>query len=200
MSGVLRTVRRLRGGGLIAGVLLAAAAGGFASNWLWHAPGMSAANPYEAGFLKAMNVGASATQANDSVIMCTGEVDVGIEALYILDVVTGELRGGVINIRNGQVNTAFTYSDVAKDLQSDAVKNPKYLMVTGELQTTQGFGGTNGRTGRSVVYVAETNSGMVACYAVPWNSARATAANVASYPFIPLTKFPFRQGSIVRPK
>ena len=63
--------------------------------------------------------------------------------------------------------TAYTYSDVAKDLQADGVKNPKYLMVTGEAQATQGFG-ANGRIGRSVLYIAEVNSGWVACYAAPW--------------------------------
>ena len=138
MSGMLR---RLRGVWLIAGVLIAAVGGGFLSNQLFHAPGSSSeANPLEAGFLKAVSVGASATHGTDSVIMCTGEVDVGIEAVYVLDVVTGELKAGVLNVRTGRFMTAYSYSDVAKDLHADGVKNPKYLMVTGEAQSTQGFG------------------------------------------------------------
>ena len=160
MSGMLR---RLRGAWLIAGVMAAAVGGGFLSNCLFRSSvPTSEANPFEAGFFKAAAIGATATHGTDSVIMCTGEVDVGIEAVYILDVVTGELKGGVLNVRSGKFSTAYSYSDVAKDLHADGVKNPKYLMVTGEAQASQGFG-SNGRFGRSVLYIAEVNSGCVAC-------------------------------------
>ncbi len=197
MSGMLR---RLRGVWLIAGVLMAAVGGGFLSNHLFHAPGSSPeTNPLEAGFLKAVSVGASATHGTDSLIMCTGDVDVGIEAVYVLDVVTGELKGGVLNVRTGKFMTFYTYSNVAKDLQADGVKNPKYVMVTGEAQATQGFG-ANGRIGRSVLYIAEVNSGWVGCYAAPWTPARANANNVATTPLLPMDHFQFRQESIVRPK
>jgi hypothetical protein len=197
MSGMLQ---RLRGAWLIAGVMVAAVGGGFLSSLLFH-PSVpaSVADPLEAGFLKAVSVGASATHGTDSVIMCTGEVDIGIEAVYVLDVVTGELKGGVLNVRTGKFMTFYTYSDIAKDLHADAVKNPKYLMVTGEAQATQGFGG-NGRIGRSVLYVAEVNSGWVACYAAAWNPARGTATNVVTTPLIPMDRLQFRQGQIVRPQ
>jgi hypothetical protein len=196
MSGMLR---RLRGAWLIAGVMIAAVGGGFLSNMLFRAAASSSeANPLEAGFLKAASVGATATHGNDSVIMCTGEVDVGIEAVYVLDVVTGELKGAVLNTRTGKFMTAYTWSDVAKNLHADTVKNPKYLMVTGEAQASQGFG-SNGRIGRSVIYVAEVNSGWVACYAAPWNPARATANNAASADLFFVGSFQFRQGAIIRP-
>jgi hypothetical protein len=197
MSGMLR---RLRGVWLIAGVLIAAVGGGFLSNQLFHAPGSSSeANPLEAGFLKAVSVGATATHGNDSVIMCTGEVDIGVEAVYLLDVVTGELKGGVLNTRTRQFMTSYTYSDVAKDLHADAVKNPKYLMVTGEAQMAGGYGNNN-RVGRSVVYIAEVNSGWVACYAAPWDPGRANAATRTSVQLVLMDRVPFRQGSIVRPQ
>jgi hypothetical protein len=197
MSGMLQ---RLRGVWLIAAVLFAAAGGGFLSNMLFHAPGSSSeANSLEAGFYKAAALGATSTHGNDSAIMCTGEVDVGIEAVYVLDVVTGELRGGVLNTRTGRFMTSYTYSNVAKDLQSDSVKNPKYLMVTGEAQATQGFGG-NGRIGRSVLYIAEVNSGYVACYAARWDQGRAAATTPATYPLLPMDRFPFRQDQVIRPK
>ena len=196
MSGMLR---RLRGALLVVGVLIAAVGGGFLANWLARGS-MPALNPLEAGFLKATQVGATATHGNESVIMCTGEVNVGVEAVYILDVVTGELRGGVLNIRSGRFTTGYSYSNVAKDLQADGVKNPKYLMVTGEFQTTQGFGGANGRVGRAVVYIAETNSGNVAAYAVPWTSGRLAAANPVKATMQLLDVFQFRQAQIVRPQ
>lgn len=195
MSGMLR---RLRGAGLIAGVLLAALGGGFLANILFHAPGADT-NPFEAGFLKAASVAATATHGNESVILCTGEVDIGIEAVYVLDSVTGELKGGVLNIRTGRFMTAYGYSDVAKDLKADGVKNPKYLMVTGEAQSSQGFG-ANGRFGRSVLYIAETNSGWVACYAAPWTPARATANNPATTQLQMVDRFQFRAGAIIRPQ
>ena len=197
MSGMLR---RLRGAWLIVGVLMAAVGGGFLANWLARGSAMTAVSPWEASFLNATQVGAMATHGNESVIMCTGEVDVGVEAVYVLDVVTGELRGGVLNIRSGRFTTGYSYSNVAKDLEADAVKNPKYLMVTGEFQTTQGFGGANGRIGRGVIYIAETNSGRVAAYAVPWTSARLAAMNPMQGTLQLLAVFPFRQVQIVRPQ
>lgn len=197
MSGMLR---RLRGAWLVAGVMTAAAGGGFLSNVLFRsAAPTSVADPFEAGFLKAAAVGATATHGTDSVVMCTGEVDVGIEGVYVLDVVTGELKGAALNVRTGKFMTAYAYSDIAKDLQADGVKNPKYLMVTGEAQMTQGFG-PNGRIGRSVIYVAEVNSGWVACYSVPWTANRATATNQVTAAFQFVDRFPFRQGQVVRPK
>jgi hypothetical protein len=198
MSGMLR---RLRGAWLVAGVMTAAVTGGFLSNFLFRSSvPTSEANPFEAGIFKAAAIGATATHGTDSVIMCTGEVDIGIEAVYVLDVVTGELKGGVLNIRTGKFMTGYAYSDVAKDLHADGVKNPKYLMVTGEAQASQGFG-ANGRFGRSVLYIAEVNSGYCACYGAPWTPARATANNVARTPLVLLdNSFQFRQGEIVRPK
>lgn len=197
---MLRIVRRLRGSGLIIGVLLAAIGGGFLSNWLLHGSGTSPdLRALEAGFLKATSVSATATHGNDTVIMCTGEVDVGIEAVYVLDVVTGELKGAVLNVRNGRFVTGYTYSNVAKDLGSDGVKNPHYLMVTGEAQMNQGYGG-NPHIGRSVLYIAESNSGTVACYAAPWSGGRTSATNFASASMIYLDHFTFRQGTLVRPQ
>lgn len=196
MSGMLR---RLRGAWLIAGVMLAAVGGGFLSNWLFHSASNSEPNSLEAGFFKAASVGASATHGGDSAIMCTGEVDIGIEAVYVLDVVTGELKGGVLNTRTGKFVTYYTYSDVGKDLHADSVKNPKYLMVTGEAQATQGYG-SNGRIGRAVVYVAEVNSGWVACYAAQWNPSRAAATNIVTTALLPMDRFQFRQGQVVRPQ
>jgi hypothetical protein len=183
---------------LVSAVLLAATAGGFAANLLFRDSASPTTNPFEAGFLKAMSVSATATHGTDSVIMCTGEVDIGFEAVYILDVVTGEIKGAALNIRNGHFVTAYTYSNIAKDLNADGVKNPKYLMVTGEAFTALGYGGGNHTTGRAVVYVAEVNSGWVACYAAPWTANRATANNIMSTSLVLLDRFQFRQASLVR--
>ena len=58
------------------------------------------------------------------------------------------------------------------DLGVKANQNPKFMMVTG-----RGFERQGGQMqpGNSVVYVAETSSGRVAAYAVPWTRGLATS-------------------------
>ena len=126
---------------------------------------------------------ASASYGTENFIIATGDVDDGIEGIYILDLLTGDLKGMVLNT-NTRVFTSFYQWNIMKDFE--ATKNPKFLMVTGVADMRRGA--AKFRMGRSVVYIADVNSGTVAAYGVPWDSTRAAQGAPIQAQFIPLDK------------
>ena len=109
---------------------------------------------------------ATATEGYESFSIATGLVDNGVEGLYFLDYLTGDLVGAVINPRTGKFNARFTYN-ISQDF-TGAGRNAKYLMVTGLAQMPRGKAGF--QPASSIVYVADATSGQVAAYIMPWNS------------------------------
>ena len=108
---------------------------------------------------------ATATAVQGNLIMATGAVDSEGEGVFILDAVTGELRGWVVNPRGGVY--AYQYN-VLRDLGVDPSKAaPKFAMVTGR-QIFRGGGG-NTQFGDSILYVAELTTGKMSAYGIPWN-------------------------------
>lgn len=102
---------------------------------------------------------ATTAAMGDKFAMCT--VSTGpaqSDAVFVLDMVTGRLIGGIYNQQGG-----FTQS-YARNLAADfkVVENAQYVMVTGFAPT--GGGGNGGAPATGVIYVAELNSGIVACY------------------------------------
>ena len=190
----------LRGSALVIGVIGGAVLGGFLAQRFGTSAGeeiaSSDASPLLAGFLKARSVQATASQGQEALVMATGEVDSGIEAVYVLDSLTGELNGGVINNNTRKFTIHYSYKNIVQDLGAGTVKNPKFVMVTGELPITQGRGQ---RMGRSALYIAEMNSGFVVAYGVPWSSTQYAGGQSADVPLVPLDRFKFRQ-AILRPQ
>ena len=70
---------------------------------------------------------ASATHGQDSFAIATGEVDLNLEGIYFLDMITGELTGYVINPNNGKFTTLYKHN-VLKDMVE--LTKPRFLMVT----------------------------------------------------------------------
>jgi hypothetical protein len=112
----------------------------------------------------------------ETIAMATGPMD-DCEALYVLDYLTGDLQCWVIESRTGKFNSLFKYN-VTADLAVEQGKKPDYVMVTG----SAGFrgGGIANNLGSSVCYVADGNTGNVAAYAVPWNSAASSQGRAQS--------------------
>lgn len=133
---------------------------------------------------------AVATDRADTFAIATGFVDDGVEAVYFLDFLTGDLNAVVLG-RHGKSFTAFYRYNVINDLGVDQSKNPKYLLITGAADMRRGVGG--GQLSPSIVYVAEITTGMVAAYAIPWNrSVYNTGRVVGPAPLVPLAKARFR--------
>jgi hypothetical protein len=136
---------------------------------------------------------ATATHGSERFAIATGPVDGSVEAIYVLDYLTGDLRAVVINNLLGRFNAFFSYN-IAGDFNVTDAKNPKFLMVTGLADVPRGYG-RNIQT-RSVVYIAEVSSGQVAAYAIPWNQTIQSARQVQTGSFLPIDKMNFRTAPI----
>jgi hypothetical protein len=121
-----------------------------------------------AGIWPQIPVQATATHGQDGFAVATGPLSGDIEAVYVLDYLTGDLKAAVINLQTGQFMTAYEYN-VTKDLAGANPKGARYAMVTGVADLRRGG---LGQMGQSVVYVAEFTSGKLAAYGVPWTVGR----------------------------
>jgi hypothetical protein len=141
----------------------------------------------EAQFWNRLN--ASATENHDNFSIATGLVDAGVEGLYFLDYLTGELKAAVINPKTGLFSAFFQY-DIRQDFGATAGGSPKYLMVTGLVDMPRGRAGF--QLARSCVYIADANSGQVAAYVMPWNSSMMAAGKPQTGTFQRLDMKQFR--------
>jgi hypothetical protein len=162
-------VKNNRGVWLVIGILIGLFAGSMAPNEPLHA---------------------SATHGEENFALATGEVELGLEGVFFLDMITGELTGYVINQNNGKFTTVYKHN-VLKDMGE--LSKPRFLMVTGSAGLRQGVGG---RIGRSVIYVAEMNSGKFLAYGIPWAPARAATNLPTAAPFVLLDGGVFRSAAV----
>jgi hypothetical protein len=141
-----------------------------------------------AGVWPSVPLHASATQGLDKFAIATGLVDDEVEALYFLDFLTGDLRAAVIDQKTGKFNAFFT-RNIAADF-GEAGRNARYLVVTGTANMPRGR--ANFQFAKSIVYVAEANTGQVAAYTIPWNSSFQAAGKPQQGEFQPLDVAQFR--------
>jgi len=108
---------------------------------------------------------ATASDSNNVCVIATGSMDPGLEAVFVLDGITGDLKAGVLSRANGMFRAQYG-RNINADFKLGADKKPQFLMVTGLSDLIRPPGGN--RFGFAVVYVAETTSGMIRAYGVPW--------------------------------
>ena len=121
-----------------------------------------------AGLWPNVPLHAVATDRCDRFAVATGYCDESVEAVYFLDFLTGDLSAAVVSKQNGHFNAFYTHN-VAADLHINPATPPKFLLTTGNADLRRTGGKTNSLS-RSLVYVAELQSGNVAAYAIPWSS------------------------------
>lgn len=131
---------------------------------------------------------ATATEGWESFSIATGLVDNQVEGLYFLDYLTGDLVGAVINPKTGKFNSRFTHN-ISQDFPSGG-RNAKYLMVTGLADMPRGRAGF--QPAASIVYIADTTSGQIGAYIMPWNSSMQAAGKPQQGVFQVLDVQPFR--------
>jgi hypothetical protein len=147
------------------------------------------------GFLPHAPLHAVATDRHENFALATGIMDNGIEGVFFLDSLTGNLQGAVINPIRGAIGVTYS-RNVQADMKVDLSKSPKFMMVTGQMEV-RGPGGA-GQYAQTVIYIAEATSGMIACYAMPFNRAALNnSVGGASSDFILLFAGPFR-AAVVR--
>lgn len=126
---------------------------------------------------------ATATDRLENFAIATGPVDEGLEAVYYLDVLTGTLKAAVVSNQTpgfqarSEVNLN---ADLMKAVQAVNSRGgagrpkaqlpsaPNYVMVTG-LADIRRTGPARTRPSLGLVYVAETNTGIVLAYVMHWD-------------------------------
>lgn len=119
------------------------------------------------GFPEPLRVNASATHGGETFAMCTGMISEGVEGVFMLDFLTGDLQVMSVNPRTRLLGGAYKHNVLADLLVDATSKKPAFLMVTGlaPVQT----GGAAVRPADSVLYIADATSGNWVAYAIPWN-------------------------------
>jgi hypothetical protein len=135
---------------------------------------------------------AVATDRQDNFAIATGMVDEGIEAVYMLDFLTGDLRAAVLNPNTRTFSSTFQ-RNVATDLKVEQGKNPRYLMVTGAVDL-RGAGG--GQFGNSALYIAELSTGNMGVFALPWNGGALNRPMNQTQPIVLLQTAQFRTAAV----
>lgn len=136
---------------------------------------------------------AVATHGQDNFAICTGPMDQDVEAIFVLDCLTGDLKAAVMNVQMRRFNTRYEYN-VQRDLALGEIKNPQFRIVSGYANIRQNVAA--GQVGNSVIYVAEMSSGQLVAYGVPWVSGRASGMMPVTTTLIPLDKWQFRTTAI----
>lgn len=140
-----------------------------------------------ASFLPPLDVHAMASASHDNFVIATGFVEQDVEGLFFLDFLTGDLKGAVMHSRRPGFAASYQYN-IAKDFNVGAVKEPKYLMVTGMARDQQINAGGGVRLALSVLYVVEATTGQVVVYGLPWNPSLQSAGKPQTGTFIPLAR------------
>jgi hypothetical protein len=138
---------------------------------IWVAVGIAAAfigGVLVSGFWPNVPIHAVATDRTEGFAMATGYCDESVEGVYFLDFLTGDLCALVVSKQNGHFNAFYTYN-VTGDLGVAPGRTPRYVLTTGSADLRR-TGGKQSNLSRSLVYVAELNSGKVAAYAIPWSA------------------------------
>lgn len=148
--------------------------------------GAFAATSSPADPLNELLLHATASHGSDEFAIATGQVSDDAEGLFVLDFETGELTCHVIYPRFGIFGARYA-ANVVADLGIERGKTPKYIMVTGTITPSGGTTG-QGRPAGCVVYVADANTGNIACYSLVWNRQFATSGRVQGGPLILVAK------------
>lgn len=146
-----------------------------------------------AGVWPQVPVHAVSTDNQDNVAIATGPMDDEVEAVVVLDSLTGDLKAAALSLQTGRFNSLFEYN-VSKDFKGS--KNPKYAMVTGIADLRRQAGQGNSHPARCVIYVAEVSSGQMGAYSVIWNPAMQQAGQMQRGPIVPLDVFKFRNVAV----
>jgi hypothetical protein len=146
---------------------------GVAAMWLWPQQELTA--------------GTGNSSDNFSMVTVPVEGVADTEAVFILDHLTGILRGGRLNSGTGSFTHHYLRS-IAADFQVRAgQKSPEYCIVSGSAQ----FNAGGNQPARGALYVAEKTSGAVIAYGFGLPRGR---GNGGPMPLTKIDFFNFREG------
>ena len=133
---------------------------------------------------------AATSDRNEKFGMCTVYCIEGLEAVFVLDYLTGRLTGACLS-KQGNQFVQYYEANVGIDLNVRGTK-PQYAMTPG-LATIRAS--ANSQPAASVIYVAEMTTGKVACYGIPFRLPN--AKNPVATKLVPIDFYPFREAAPV---
>ncbi len=119
--------------------------------------------------LEPLKLHAASAARGKSISLATGWIDESVEGIYILDHMTGNLQCWVLSPKTGKISGVYT-ANVNVGLETDVAGEKDYVMSTGSFVFSGGSSGAR-VPARSVVYVAEGNSGNVAAFGLQYDKA-----------------------------
>ena len=128
---------------------------------------------------------ATGSDSGDMMAVATGPIAEGVEGVFFLDFLTGDLSGWVMNRRTGGVGGLYK-RNVIGDLGVVQGKKQKFLLVTGAAAMTRG--GSQARAADCIVYVADQNTGNFAAYGLAVNSTAYATGRAQISPMILIGK------------
>ncbi len=132
---------------------------------------------------------AATSDRNEKFGMCTVYVSENLEAVFVLDFLTGRLTGACLG-KQGTGFVQFFAADPGTDLQVRPGAKAQYTMTPG-LAQIRSRPGT--QPAASVIYVAEMSTGKVGCYAIPF--LLPNAKNPVPAKLAPLDVYTFRDAA-----
>jgi hypothetical protein len=136
---------------------------------------------------------AAATDHGDTFALATGQVDNGIDAVFMLDFLSGDLRVAVLNPTTRGFTVTY-HRNISADLKVEAGKTPKYALVVGQ-SYMRTF--SNWRLAPCAIYVAEVTSGNLAVYTFAYNTSMTSRPGaMPPQPIVPLLVLPFRSAVV----
>ena len=110
-----------------------------------------------------------------------------LEGIFVLDFLTGQLKGAVLSRQTGKFVTQY-FRNVADDFRLPQKADPRYAISTG-------LGQMAGRAGitfaAGVIYVGELTTGKIIAYGFGWRETRIPIP--APQPLLPLDFLQFRE-------
>lgn len=134
---------------------------------------------------------AATSDRNDKFGMCSVTCAENLEAVFVLDFLTGRLTGACLSKQGNQGFVQSFIADVAADLGVKSAK-PQYAMVPG-LAQIRALPGS--QPAASVIYVAELTTGKVGCYMIPFRLPN--TKNPVPIKLVSIDSFPFREAAPV---
>ncbi|MCA9068933.1 MAG: hypothetical protein KDA84_08425, partial [Planctomycetaceae bacterium] len=108
-----------------------------------------------------------------------------LEAVFVLDFLTGQLKGAVLG-KTGKF-THFYFRNVAADFQVNPAATPHYAFVQGTAQLPSTRQNT---MATGVIYVGELSSGKIGAYGFTYNDTNRPVGPIA---LAPMHTFAFRE-------
>jgi hypothetical protein len=149
-----------------------------------------------AGIWPQIPLHAVATHGQGNFAICTAPMDEDVEAVFILDDLTGDLKAAAFNVQMRRFNTFYDYN-VLRDFPMEGTRQPQFRIVSGVANIRQNVAA--GQMARSVIYVAEATSGQIVAYGVPWVPGRAAAMVPFRGTVVPLDRWQYRTTAVRNP-